>query len=143
MALMQLIYMSTLEPVAVPELPQIVERSARRNADHGVTGMLLFSGGSVMQVLEGEGDVLAATFARIEKDIRHCDVFLLRQEPISTRQFSSWSMGYLHLTGVDLARSPMAAEIFHCTPKEVARRGQPGDALAVLLSFSSGSLGIR
>jgi len=143
MALMQMIYMSTLDTAAEPDLPAIVEKSVRNNAVHGITGMLLCAGGSVMQVLEGEAADLAATFAVIERDARHRDVFVLTHEPVETRQFSNWSMGYAQLSGVDLAGSPAVAEIFQGTPKEVMQRVKPGDALTVLLSFASGSLGIR
>ena len=143
MPLMQMIYMSTLDIAAEPELPGIVEKSVRNNALHGITGMLLCAGGSIMQVLEGEAEDLAATFAVIEKDARHSDVFVLTHEPVVARQFSDWSMGYAQLSDSDLAQSPKVAEIFQCAPKEVLQRVKPGDALTVLLSFASGSLGIR
>ena len=141
MRLVQIIYMSSLACSAESELPLIVAQAMRNNSANGLTGMLLFADGNVVQVLEGERETLRATFAKIEQDPRHTDVFVLTDEPIEKRHFSQWSMGYRHLSPLDLETLGKSSDIFKCSPKELQDRVQPCDALAVLLSFASGSMG--
>ena len=69
--------------------------SKRNNARVGVTGALLFNGGSFAQVLEGSRVAVEATFERIQRDPRHSDVAVLQCEPVATRGFPNWSMGFV------------------------------------------------
>ena len=138
-----MIYMSSLAGPVEALLPGILAQAVRNNVRNGLTGMLLCADGNVLQVLEGEEDALHATFAKIERDSRHKDVFVLTQEPIEQRCFSQWSMGYRQLLQSDLAAMGASASIFKCSPEELQERVAPSDALAVLTSFSNGSMGIR
>ena len=69
--------------------------SKRNNARVGVTGALLFNGGSFAQVLEGSRAAVEATFERIQRDPRHSDVSVLQCEPVAARGFPNWSMGFV------------------------------------------------
>ena len=69
--------------------------SKRNNARVGVTGALLFNGGSFAQVLEGSRAAVEATFERIQRDPRHSDVAVLQCEPVAARGFPNWSMGFV------------------------------------------------
>ena len=56
MSITQLIYVSTAaHEFGALELRRILDSSVRHNAAKKVTGMLLYSHGSFMQVLEGDG----------------------------------------------------------------------------------------
>jgi FtsZ-binding cell division protein ZapB len=69
--------------------------SKRNNARVGVTGALLFNGGSFAQVLEGSRAAVETTFERIQRDPRHSDVAVLQCEPVAARGFPNWSMGFV------------------------------------------------
>ena len=69
--------------------------SKRNNARVGVTGALLFNGGSFAQVLEGSRAAVESTFERIQRDRRHSDVAVLQCEPVAARGFPNWSMGFI------------------------------------------------
>ena len=74
------------------DLRQLVEQSAKNNAELGITGVLMATGGVFYQVLEGPPDVLESLYARIEADERHKDVLLLGRVDIGERLFGAWSM---------------------------------------------------
>ena len=73
-----------------------------RNEELGLTGMLLYSGGNIIQTLEGPEDVVDGTFATIERDVRHRGVLVLLREPVRERAFADWSMGFRELGSADL-----------------------------------------
>lgn len=95
------------------ELTAILTQSRAWNHGHGLTGLLLYSNGDIMQVLEGTKEEVSYIFNRISRDSRHGRVVKLSDGPIAARNFSQWSMGFkalkpeefLHLQGyVDPAK---------------------------------------
>jgi hypothetical protein len=119
-------------------LSAILDSSVRNNKRSDITGMMLYSEGNVMQVLEGDKNTVLETFHAIQLDVRHCGIFVLIEEEIASRKFASWSMGFKHLSKVDLVKLPVAANVFKARPDEIAMRVQPSEALSVLESFTQG-----
>lgn len=105
MGLYQLIYMSEL---ATDEsvLNSIHSHAVRNNTARTVTGMLLFSQGRFLQVLEGERKDVQHTFDRIQEDSRHDHVTLISEQTIAERCFSHWNMGFKHLREADAVQMP-------------------------------------
>ena len=142
MSLIQLIYVSDLSNAAdiddadVAVLGAILEQSARNNGREGVTGMLLFSQGNFMQVIEGEADDVKRAFERIRADPRHRNLTLLSEEAVPERHFSDWRMGFRRITAADAAQLPMMAPWFEFGFKPEAIRARPGVALEMLQAFS-------
>jgi hypothetical protein len=95
MALLSLVYVSSAT-VELPfsELLRILEKSRVENARLGVTGMLLYKGGNVIQALEGAAEDVQSLYQRIQSDKRHKDVTTLWRQPVEKRQFGNWSMGF-------------------------------------------------
>lgn len=85
------------------ELAELLRRARLRNESLGITGMLLYSNGSFMQVLEGEEAVVDAMYARISTDQRHHHVTLIIREPIQKRTFGDWSMGFFEAAPDEIA----------------------------------------
>lgn len=113
MALVQLIYVSTADhELSVQELEEVHCDSVSHNKPQGITGMLLYSRGTFIQVLEGEESVVDETYKRICRDSRHHDIYLLTKEPISKREFTSWHMGFRHMTEQDAINYPHYAPMF-------------------------------
>ena len=86
------------------ELADLLRHARNNNQRLGLTGMLLFSGGSFLQVLEGDADVVDAMYERIALDTRHGQVTLIIREPIAKRSFNDWSMGFFEIAHDDLAQ---------------------------------------
>lgn len=96
----ELIYRSRATgPFDRAEIGRILATARRVNAENDVTGLLLYSDESFLQVLEGGEAAVRATFARIRVDPRHRDVTLLADGPAERRQHPDWTMGFHHLDG--------------------------------------------
>jgi hypothetical protein len=141
-ALFQLIYMSSLAEDEPSLLPSIVDVSVRRNKLRSITGMLLYADGSILQVLEGEKEVVQEAFQIIELDQRHSGIFVLIEQEIAARQFASWSMGFKHLTKFDLEKFPAEVHVFKARRGEISQRSQAGAALTILQSFADESMSV-
>jgi len=84
-------------------LNAILKQCRANNPGLGVTGVLCFSGGLFMQVLEGGRSVVNRIYNGIVADPRHTDVVLLSYEEISERRFAGWSMGQVNLARLNPA----------------------------------------
>ena len=138
MALFQVIYMSSLAGADAGLLPSILEAAVRNNKRRSLTGMMLYSDGNILQVLEGEDDLVHQTFHSILADARHHGVFVLKDSEIAARHFTAWSMGFKQLTSVDLEAVPAAASVFRARGDEIALRVRQSDALDILKLFAEG-----
>ena len=138
----QLVYMSSLVKDEPEILAAILDSSERNNKRNNITGMMSYSDGNVMQVLEGEKETVLKTYQAVQMDLRHYDIFLLLEEEIATRIFASWSMGFRQISTADMQEFPLAANVFKVRPSEIALRVQPSDVLIILKSFADGSMGI-
>jgi hypothetical protein len=91
----QLVYFSTAVIRQSPEIIEaILEVSRRRNAEDGVTGLLIAGGNRYLQVLEGQDAAVAELMNRIERDPRHHGVHILVDRAIKRQDFASWTMAF-------------------------------------------------
>jgi acylphosphatase len=98
------VYLSTSVGLLVEtDLVDILRKSRANNARLGVTGVLLYVNGSIIQVLEGEQKAVESLYRRIEQDPRHTAVTRVLNKPISQHLFGEWSMGYETITARQLA----------------------------------------
>lgn len=103
--LVMLSYTSIASHFMTPqESIQLLTHARNHNMQRQITGLLLYMEGCFFQVLEGEQDVVDALYLKIARDKRHHHVMKLIEEPIASRSFAEWSMGYQHVTREDLAR---------------------------------------
>lgn len=97
--LVRLMYASrAADSVDQEALLAILRKSKAENTANGITGVLCFSGGIFLQLLEGGRQQVNALYNRIAADKRHCDVVLLSYEEIGERRFAGWSMGQVNLS---------------------------------------------
>jgi hypothetical protein len=102
-----LVYVSsTIAPLSPTELSELLATSHRNNATLGITGMLLYKDGNVMQVLEGEEAAVRKLYHKIGLDPRHRGLLTLAQGNVAERQFPDWSMGFRDLTSADVRATP-------------------------------------
>jgi Sensors of blue-light using FAD len=105
--LSQLCYVSTaVVPFEAPMLHALLEQARAHNHAHGLTGILLYSRGHFMQMLEGEPGAVSALFHKIELDPRHHRVMTLFRQPIVARDFADWSMAFRDLDDPKLRTRP-------------------------------------
>ena len=76
------------------ELLLLLNDCRKRNAQIGVTGMLLYSEGTFMQVLEGPEQTVRALYRSIEADPRHSALIVMAEEKRHGRLFGGWPMRY-------------------------------------------------
>ena len=91
----QIVYVSSSRNLDISDfvnssLPIIQKRNAERN----ITGMLLFSEGTFLQVLEGNRADLDDIYEGIRKDGRHKQIINLLERETEQRSFPDWSMGW-------------------------------------------------
>jgi hypothetical protein len=138
MALIQLIYTSTLVNGGPTVMADILQSARRINKLRNITGMLLCANGGILQVLEGEDVDVSKTYRSIELDTRHKDLFLLSKAQVTERQFAAWDMGFRRMTETEFNNSPIAVEVFNADRTEIANRVKPGAALTMLVLFGQG-----
>ena len=138
--LYHLVYQSLATvPFNEAELEALLSQSRAWNQAHGLTGILLYGDGGIMQVLEGMTAEVNHIFDRIAHDSRHMQIVKLSDGPISDRSFSQWSMGFKAVRPEDFAQlqgyvNPAGAD-YLAGPVE-----QDTNLRAVLALFVAGDL---
>ena len=136
MPLFQLIYKSNLTGRDETLLEPIHASALRHNQRNGITGMLLYSEGAFLQVLEGVREDVLVTYHRICNDPRHEKVQLLVEEALPERHFPNWLMGFRHLSQQDAIEFPEYAPYFRDGFGGTEIRAKPGIALRMLQAFN-------
>lgn len=96
MALQEIVYASIAsEPLQASELRALLTQSRLANEAIGVTGMLVYRGGTFLQLIEGEQEVIAHLYDTIAHDKRHRVVDKIWDAPLKARSFSGWSMAFV------------------------------------------------
>ena len=102
--LVRLMYASRAVPaVDQEELVAILRKCKTHNPALGITGVLCFSEGIFLQVIEGGRSAVNRLYNRIVTDARHTEVELLKYEEIGERRFAGWSMGQVNLARLNPA----------------------------------------
>lgn len=103
-AVKRIIYASQAADGFSPEeLVALLEKSRANNGRDGLSGMLLYSSRSFLQMLEGQPAALAETYARILADPRHTRLRLLMDQEVAAPMFPDWTMGFEHVDDEELA----------------------------------------
>ena len=92
MTLHRLIYVSRPFGFGTAMLGGILVAARRNNARDGLTGALICRADLYLQLLEGPPAAVAATYARIEADDRHCNIERLVSAATADRLFPGWEM---------------------------------------------------
>ena len=121
----QLIYVSTANPsVAGGDVFDIIQKSALRNPERGVTGFLVFANGKFFQYVEGLPSALDGLLDDLERDVRHHSITVLHRAPCSQRAFPGWTMKRLFAS-----QQSGAPEVLI---EQLAMLGIPADPLAAV-----------
>jgi hypothetical protein len=135
--LSHLIYSSSADSkMSAAELRAILDRARTMNTRLDITGILLHTEGSYFQVLEGDAEAIDSIYAKIAHDKRHTNVVLIVREPIASRSFADWSMGFASVTSKDVAGIIGANDFFH--KKTCFYDLSAGRAKKLLAAFADG-----
>jgi hypothetical protein len=90
--------------LSVAELVELIEQIRPKNDRLGVTGLLLYSGGNVIQTLEGTSYAVDDVFDAIRVDPRHDAVHVVERRDVDERSFATWSMGFRNVSAREVAQ---------------------------------------
>lgn len=125
-----IVYMSTaIADLEEAALLQLLKQARGFNEQAGITGVLMYSGGRFLQVLEGCPAAVRSLYARIEADPRHGRLEKLADGRLPRRDFKEWHMSFAPPpSGLDWRRVPG-----YLTPPQLVLAGL-GTASQPLLS---------
>lgn len=91
----QLAYVSdAVGEMTVEDLLALLQTARRKNAERGITGILIYQNGHFAQVLEGDKNKVAELYKKIAADERHTNVNLALMHDVPSREFGNWSMAF-------------------------------------------------
>lgn len=94
---------SATDLMSVTQLVELIEQIRPKNERLGLTGLLLYSGGNVIQTLEGTSHAVYQVFDAIRADTRHGDVRIVDRRYVGGRSFGTWSMGFRNVSAREVA----------------------------------------
>jgi hypothetical protein len=93
-----LVYVSTAVRKFTPEeLKTLLTQCRRDNTAQDISGMLLYKDGNIIQLLEGDKELVTRLYHKIERDPRHRGSLVLLQSETDQRSFEDWSMAFRDL----------------------------------------------
>lgn len=108
----QVIYSSeSSTPLQQDDLEAILEQARRNNAKNAITGALVYVDGIFFQILEGEPQIVRTLMEKIDSDVRHETVTILREVEIPAALFSDWKMAYVSATAEQIAQWAGLSEV--------------------------------
>lgn len=103
----RIIYLSSgIKIFSDDEINDLLRISRANNLKYDITGLLLYSDGNFMQILEGKKEAVEFIFEKIKKDNRHKNIILITNEPIKKRNFKDWKMGFSVIDVAFLEKHP-------------------------------------
>jgi len=86
------------------DLEELLDHARRSNAAKGITGALVYAEGIFLQILEGDKVRVQELMAKIQRDIRHEGVIILREGEVPKAIFGSWKMAFVSATPQQVAK---------------------------------------
>ena len=135
----QLIYVSGAStPFSGSELRSLANISARKNAERGITGLLLYHNERFMQFLEGDVFNVGGKFEVIRNDSRHHGVYVLRRRFVPFRQFPDWTMRLAEPGEITQRESEIHDRLFAGADVDTAQHESAQETWAMLSAFHDG-----
>jgi hypothetical protein len=100
----QIVYSSeAATPMQTGDLEELLDHARRSNAAKGITGALVYAEGIFLQILEGDKVRVQELMAKIQRDVRHGGVIILREGEVPEAIFGSWKMAFVSATPQQVA----------------------------------------
>jgi hypothetical protein len=117
------------------ELLALLAKSRDANARHGITGLLLYRGGSFMQAIEGPEGPLRQLYRNICADPTHHHVTTLLDNPLPAREFDDWHLGFVSATDAEHGHIPGYSRFLCDDPAAIGFTSSPSEAHQLLMNF--------
>jgi len=135
--MIQLVYISTAaNSPSEAELLYLLDYARSRNIRKHITGMLLYSNRTYLQLLEGEEEDVLDLYSVICKDPRNEGNVLLSKSEISSRDFPDWGMGFENLESISPNKITGFVEVFGGKLDKTIAVNNKTNAIKLLKSFS-------
>ncbi|QOF79456.1 BLUF domain-containing protein [Variovorax sp. 38R] len=79
----------------------IVTQARARNAEDGISGLLVFDGQCFCQHFEGPREAVQGLMARLQRDPRHVALVVVHEGPLAERRYTGFAMGLAECEGPD------------------------------------------
>lgn len=136
MSLVSLVYVSVASDNLTDEdIKDILQVARDFNAQHDITGMLLYRDFFFIQALEGEEEQVEALYEKIAQDPRHQNVLTVHKTPIEQRSFTQWSMGFNKIEDAEAANVPGFSDFLQNKSDMSYFTSQPSRATKLLEAF--------
>jgi len=133
-----LIYLSASSSLfSNEEIIDILNTSRSNNLRLNITGLLLYHEGSILQILEGEREVIYALFNKIGLDKRHKSIIKLLDKNIKERSFADWSMGFKQISNHDWSELKGYLDIDNDKKLPQITDSASHDVITLITSFSN------
>lgn len=107
-------YISSATRLLKPgDLEEILRKSRRRNEERGISGVLLHSNGTFMQIIEGPERAVESLFEVISMDPRHTGIQRLLTRRLEERQFGDWSMACREMSAKEQSEMGLYSELLN------------------------------
>ena len=134
--LIHIVYVSFAQKeLSEKELTGLLREIRGKNAEQGVTGLLLYNDGAFIQVIEGSKEIINRVFKSISNDQRHNNVVKLLEEPIDQRAFPDWTMGFRKISDEQSASIPGFSDFMHRENPAQTIRNSTEQVVYLLNSF--------
>jgi hypothetical protein len=80
-------------PLSTTNFDRLVGSSRLNNVRDHISGMLLFTGGHFLSIIEGDERDLCDLWLRLERDSRHCKLVRIGEDPCGNRLHPAWVSG--------------------------------------------------
>lgn len=88
-------YVSTADAsITGQNVHEVFKGVIENNLERSITGILLFSDGNFMQIMEGESNSLFRLYNKIKEDNRHHHLIEILSSPIKHRIFENYQTGF-------------------------------------------------
>ncbi|QKJ29983.1 BLUF domain-containing protein [Mucilaginibacter mali] len=132
-----LIYISTAKKLLdTKELTDILHVSRRNNKQHHITGVLLYSEGTFIQLLEGEPESVNIVYDLIVRDSRHKNIIKLIHTSTDKRSFPDWTMGFKIININDMG----ALEGYFNPQKHIITNNDNHPGVAMIKTFADNNM---
>jgi len=109
-----LLYASTaIKEYTKPELDDLVSKGREYNIKHGITSMMLYDKGNLIQMLEGQEKSVRELYEKISRDLHHHEIIKITEGLLAERAFGDMPMGFLNLEDEEVRANPNFIKIMN------------------------------
>ncbi len=132
----QIIYVSSATYLfSQAELLALLEQSRANNEKSGITGILLYRDGNILQLLEGAVESVQGLYQKIEQDPRHKGTIVLWEGPVAERDFPDWRMAFRDLSLLANNTPPGFSQFINLPLTPVVLKANPSRAMKLINVF--------